>query len=44
MSDIKTPLDYLCKIIDINAKKQKEELVEVYLREVFYETNRQNIQ
>lgn len=33
MSDFKTVLDYLCKIIDINSKKQKEELVELYIKE-----------
>ena len=33
MSDIKTPLDYICKMIDINAYKQKEELIIPYIKE-----------
>lgn len=33
MSDFKTLIDYLCKMIDINAKKQKEELVKTYIKE-----------
>lgn len=33
MTDIKTPLDYLIKLIDINAKNQKEELVKTYIKE-----------
>lgn len=33
MTDIKTPLDYLIKAIDINAKNQKEELIQAYVKE-----------
>ena len=33
MSDIKTLLDYLTKIIEINARKQKEELQDLYIKE-----------
>ena len=33
MSEFKTLLGYLCKSIELNGKRQSEELLEIYLKE-----------